>query len=95
MLPLLLVTALLVWQLLLAGYTVVSAENAARTASRVDAQGGDPEKAAKASLSYGLDRGVKVKMEDEKATVRVRMPIVAPGLGSDGLTATRSAELPD
>lgn len=95
MLPILLLVGLLVWQLLLAGYTVVSAENAARNASRVDARGGNAEKAAKSSLSMGLDRHVRVKTEGEKATVRVRMPIVAPGLSSARFTATRSAELPD
>ena len=94
MLPLLLLVALLVWQLLLAGYTVISAENAARTASRVDGRGGNPVKAAKASLTLGLDRDANVTMKGEKATVRVRMPIVAPGFNSPRFTAERSAELP-
>jgi hypothetical protein len=89
-----LLCALVVWQLLLAAWSVDQAANAARTASRVDARGGDAEKAARYAVSGGLRDGLKVKMTGEKAEVSVRIPIVFPGLGDDRLRATRSATLP-
>ena len=94
-LPLLLIAALLVWQLLLAGYAVTSAENAARNASRAESRGDNGVDAAKDSLSFGLHKNAEVRIEGEKATVRVRVPIVAPGIDSDSFTVTRDAELPD
>lgn len=94
MLPLLLIAALLVWQLLLAGYAVTSAENAARNASRAEALGDDGREVGEDSLSYGLDEGAEVQIEGDRATVRVRIPIVVPGLSTDGLSIERDAELP-
>jgi hypothetical protein len=94
MLPLLLIGALLVWQLLLAGYAVSSAENAARNASRAEGLGQDGEEAARESLSFGLERGAQVNIDGDRATVRVRIPIVAPGIDSDDLSVSRDAELP-
>ena len=89
-----LLCALIVWQLLLAAWSVDQAANAARTASRVEARGGDAEKAARYAVSGGLRKGLKVKMTGEKAEVSVRIPIVVPGFGDDRLRATRSASLP-
>lgn len=89
-----LLCALIVWQLLLAAWSVDQAANAARTASRVEARGGDAEKAARYAVSGGLRDGLKVKMTGEKAEVSVRIPIVVPGFGDDRLRATRSATLP-
>jgi hypothetical protein len=89
-----LLCALVVWQLLLAAWSVDQAANAARTASRVEARGGDAEKAARYAVSGGLRDGLKVKMTGEKAEVSVRIPIVFPGFGDDRLRATRSATLP-
>jgi pilus assembly protein CpaE len=94
LLPLLLLGALLVWQLLLAGYAVSSAENAARNASRAEGLGQDGEKAGRESLSFGLERDAKVEIEGDRATVHVRIPIVAPGIDSEDLTVSRDAELP-
>jgi membrane-associated protease RseP (regulator of RpoE activity) len=90
----LLLTAFVVWQLLLVTWTFNSASNAARTASRVDGRGGDAVKAGRAALSPGLREGAKIKMEGEKATVRVRIPLIVPGLNTDKIEASRSAELP-
>jgi pilus assembly protein CpaE len=90
----LLLTAFVVWQLLLVTWTFNSASNAARTASRVDGRGGDAVKAGRAALSPGLRDGAKIKMEGEKATVRVRIPLIVPGLNTDKIEASRSAELP-
>ena len=90
----LLLTAFVVWQLMLVTWTFTSASNAARTASRVDGRGGDAVKAGRAALSPGLREGAQIKMEGEKATVRVRIPLIVPGLNTDKIEASRSAELP-
>ena len=90
----LLLAALLIWELLLVAWTFNQASNAARTASRVDARGGDAEKAGRHALSPGLREGAIVRMDGEKATVKVRIPIIIPGLDSDDMLATRTAELP-
>src|SRR4051794_120137 len=87
----LLLAAFVVWQLLLVTWTVDQASNAARTASRVDARGGDPAKAGRNALSPNLRRHAVVTMRGERATVSVRIPIVVPGLGSDRVRASRSA----
>ena len=62
-----LLCALIVWQLLLAAWTVDQAANAARTASRVEARGGDAEKAARYAVSDGLREGLKVDVAGETA----------------------------
>lgn len=89
-----LICGLVVWQLLLAVWSVDQAANAARTASRVEGRGGDAEKAARYAVSGGLRKGLKVKVSGERAEVSVRIPIVFPGFGDDRLRATRSATLP-
>jgi hypothetical protein len=91
----LLLAALCVWQLMLAAWTVTQAANAARTASRVAARpDGDPEKAARNALSAPLREGFhRFMLDGEKATVRVRIPIIVPGLET-GLSVSRSATLP-
>lgn len=96
MLPFLLLAALMSWQLLLGAWTFTQASNAARTASRVVARGddADPEKAARNAVSRPLRRGLEVKMAGDKATVRINIPILFPGLTTSELRATRSAELP-
>ena len=89
-----LLCALAVWQLLLAAWAIDQAANAARTASRVEARGGDAEKAAHWAVSKGLREGLEVQVNGETAKVSVRIPIVLPGLGDDRLRASRSATLP-
>jgi hypothetical protein len=93
----LLLAGLFAWQLMLGAWTVTQASNAARTATRVDARGGDAEKAAYNALSGPLRRGFEsgaFKMEGETATVVVKIPIIMPGLTADGFTTTRTATLP-
>ena len=90
----LVLTAFVVWQLLLVTWTFNQASNAARTASRVDGRGGDAVKAGRNSLSPGLRDGARIKMEGEKAIVKVRIPIIVPGVDLDGVMATGKAELP-
>jgi Flp pilus assembly protein TadG len=90
----LLLAALFIWQLLLVTWSFNQASNAARTASRADGRGGSAQKAGRDALSPGLRDDAKVEMAGEKATVKVRIPIVVPGLDSPKLLATRTAELP-
>ena len=92
----LLFVTVVVWQICLAGWTYTQTSNAARTASRVEGRGGDPEKAVKNALSAPLRRGIEtVKVDGEKATVKVRIPLLIPGLlDSRQIIATRTAELP-
>jgi hypothetical protein len=91
----LLLAAVFVWQLMLAAWTATQASNAARTASRVAARpDGDPKKAARNALSAPLRGGFhRFTLEGEKATVRVRIPIILPGLET-GLSVSRTATLP-
>lgn len=92
----LMLVTLIVWQVCLAAWTYTQVSNSARTASRVEGRGGDAEKAARNALSSPLQRNLKrVKIEGDKATVTVKMPILIPGLlTTDQLTVRRSAELP-
>jgi hypothetical protein len=93
----LLLAGVFAWQLMLGAWTVTQASNAARTASRVDARGGDAEKAARNALSAPLRDGFDpkhFKMDGETATVVVKIPIILPGLHAKGFTTTRRATLP-
>lgn len=90
----LLLTALCVWQLLLAAWAVDQAANAARTASRVEARDGNASKAAHWAVSGGLRDGMRVRVSGDTAKVSVRVPIIFPGIGDDRLRVTRSATLP-
>ena len=92
----LLTVTLILWQVALAAWTYTQVSNAARTASRVEGRGGDAEKAARNALSDPLEKNVEsIKIEGDRATVKVRMPLLIPGLlTTKQLTASRSAELP-
>ncbi len=92
----LLLVTLIVWQVCLAAWTYTQVSNAARTASRVEGRGGDPRKAARNALAGPLQKGIEsIKIDGDRATVRVRMPIVLPGvMTTDKLIAKKSAELP-
>jgi hypothetical protein len=92
----LLLVTLIVWQICLAAWTYTQVSNAARTASRVEGRGGDARKAARNALSRPLRRNLqRIEVDGDRATVKVRMPLLMPGLlTTERLTATRSAELP-
>jgi len=92
----LLLVTLIVWQVCLAAWTYTQASNAARTASRVEGRGGDAKKAARNALSTPLQDNVeKIDIDGDRATVRVRIPLLVPGLiDTDALIASRTAELP-
>jgi hypothetical protein len=92
----LLLVTLIVWQVCLAAWTYTQVSNAARTASRVEGRGGDPEKAARNALPGPLRKNVeRIRLDGDRATVVVRMPLLVPGvLTTEQLTASRTAELP-
>jgi TadE-like protein len=92
----LMLVTVIVWQIALAAWTYTQVSNAARTASRVEGRGGDPKKAARNALSTPLQKNIeKIEIDGDRATVKVRMPLLIPGLlTTKELTATRSAELP-
>jgi hypothetical protein len=89
-----LLAALGVWQILLATWTINEASNAARTGSRIVARQGDPTKAARNSLTSALRKGSTVKVDGDHVTVKVRVPLVFPGISSQKWTVQRDAELP-
>jgi hypothetical protein len=82
-----------VWQLLLFAWSATSASNAARTASRAEARGGNGVTAGRQSLDPVLRAGASVRLSGETATVRVRVPVISPGWRSP-LSVTREATLP-
>ena len=92
----LVLVTVIVWQICLVAWTYTQVSNAARTASRVEGRGGDGEKAAKNALSKPLQKTIqKIDVNGEKAVVKVKMPLLIPGLlDSDQLLATGKAELP-
>lgn len=96
MLPYLLLAIMFTWQVLLGAWAYTQASNAARTASRVHGRSddADPRKAARNALSPPLRRGMAFRMKGDRATVKVRIPILVPGVSAADLVATRSAELP-
>ena len=93
-LPLLLLAALMGWQLLLVTFTATAAENAARAASRANGTGGDGEDKGMDALPSWLRDEASVAMSGDKADVTVTVPIVFPGVSTDAWTVTRSAEIP-
>jgi hypothetical protein len=94
LLPLLLLAGLAALQLLLVGFTVTAAENAARSGSRAVALGGDPRDVAIGSLPDHLARSAGVDARGELVRVTVEVPVLVPGLSTSHLTVSRSAELP-
>src|SRR6185503_6667446 len=86
----LVLVTVIVWQICLVAWTYTQVSNAARTASRVEGRGGDGEKAAKNALSKPLQKTIqKIDDNGEKAVVKVKMPLLIPGLlDSDQLLAT-------
>lgn len=80
LLPALLIVGLACWQALLVGWTSISAEHAARAAARARLVGDDPRAAASRSLPGAMRDGLRVVAGDDTVVVRVRVPVVVPGL---------------
>jgi TadE-like protein len=79
-LPLLIIAALLVWQMLLVGIVMTSASNAARTGSRAVSLSGDGERAARNALRPAFRRGSEISVNGTSVRVRVAMPLIVPGV---------------
>jgi pilus assembly protein CpaE len=83
MLPAVVLVALVVWQLALAGHAAWACANAARVAARAAAVGGDVQRAARSALPSSLERGLRVRRRDDGLVeVGVRIPLVLRALGS-------------
>lgn len=72
--PAVLLIALLVWQLALAGQAAWLCANAARAAARAEAVGRDGPAAARSALPKSMERGLEVKTTAGGA-VRVRLHV--------------------
>jgi pilus assembly protein CpaE len=76
-LPAALLVALAGWQLALAGQAVWLSGNAARAGARAQAVGGDPRSAARSALPSYLRRGLVVRGDGGRVTVRVAVPLLS------------------
>lgn len=75
--PLALLSALLAWQLVLAGHTLWLCAGAARAAARADVVGRSAERAARSALPQSLERGLSVeRLGAGGVRVEVRVPIL-------------------
>jgi len=83
LLPVLVAVTFAMWQAALAGWTLVSAESAARAAARAALAGSPTRPAALAALPESMRRGARVDEAGGAVTVRVRIPAVLPGFDAD------------
>ena len=60
-LPLVILAALVSWQIVIAGHTLWLAAGAARAAARADTVGASPERAARSALPATMERGLAVE----------------------------------
>lgn len=81
--PALVILTLALWQAVMAGWALVSAESAARAAARAALAGGPARGAALAALPHGMRSSALVRITSGAVTVRVRIPAVLPGFGMD------------
>jgi pilus assembly protein CpaE len=89
--PAVVLVALLVWQIALAGETAWLTANAARVAARAAAVGGDARAAARSSLPDSLERGLRVTRGDDGAIdVGVRVPVIVRAWQSPVLVHARA-----
>lgn len=95
---LVLIAALVAWELALGGWAAVGAANAARTAARAYSRTGDVSSAeadGRDSLSGdGLGTGASVVVSGGKATVTVDVPLVVPGFASPLQLPAATAVIP-
>jgi hypothetical protein len=77
--PLVLLAALVAWQLVLAGHTLWLCANAARAAARAEAVGANTVRAARSALPESLERGLRVERRAGGGVrVELRVPILSP-----------------
>ena len=80
LLPLLVLIALALWQLAVAGQAAWLAASAARAAARAHAVGADEAAAARGVLPRRLESGLRVRAgEDGSVTLRLAVPSVVGG----------------
>src|ERR1700757_5157826 len=79
LLPVLLVLGVCCWQALLAGWTSISAEHAARAAAHARLTGAPPAVAARAALPVPMRDGLRLEDAGRTLRVRVTVPAVIPG----------------
>ena len=90
-LPLVLLIALVAWQVALTGETLWLCANAARAAARATAVGRDAAAAARSALPAALERGLRVSRAGSGAVrVEVRMRTSLPVVASAGLPGSGS-----
>jgi hypothetical protein len=95
--PVLILGALLVWQMCLVGVVLTSAQNAARTGARVLSRNGDPAGAADAarqSLRPSFRDGAQFTAAGDTVRVKVNIPLLVPGIELP-LGLTESASMPN
>jgi hypothetical protein len=88
--PALLILTVAAWQMLMAGWALVSAQAAARSAARAELAGAPLRTAALAALPDGMRSGATVRLAAGNVTVRVHIPSVLPGFAAD-VTASAPA----
>jgi pilus assembly protein CpaE len=82
-LPLLLLAAMVAWQLVLTGQTLWLCEGAARSAARADLVGASARAAARNALPRALERGLSVeRVRGGGVRVEVRVPLLLRVWGS-------------
>ena len=87
LLPVLVVITFAMWQAALAGWTLVSAQSAARAAARAALVGSPARPAALAALPEPLRADARIDEGGGTVRVRVRIPAVLPGFDA-GLSAS-------
>lgn len=76
-LPLVILAALVSWQIVLAGHTLWLAAGAARAAARADTVGASPERAARSALPAAMEGGLAVeRLRRGGVRVEVRVPLL-------------------
>jgi pilus assembly protein CpaE len=80
--PLLLVVCFTVWQVGLTGLTMVWSGHAANAAARAASVNTDPGRAARGAVPGGMADDLTVSTSGDTVTVRLRVPIGAPGIGA-------------
>lgn len=77
LLPLVLLAAMVAWQLVLTGHTLWLCAHAARAAARADLVGESPERAARSALPHSLEHDLSVRRLDGGGVrVELRVPLV-------------------
>ena len=89
--PLLLVSAVALAQALVAGWALLSAGEAARTAARIAHVGGDAEAAALEALPTLLEPG-QVDVDGSRVRIEVRAPTLLPGVPAIPVTASAALD---